>query len=270
MSWAGILRPGDEFCRVVRSRRAVLDTDRGPNLRRFYGTWSTRYHRFTTNLSSAQVVVRPVEPGQRAGDGIQCILHWVALEDIVRTGGGSVCQADGWPVDLWRAFTSQLHRLRGGSVGEKLLAYLHSDSDGDVPIVAEWRRLLSVQSPVWGSGSTVIGRGWIPVPAKLELPSQTSACIFSWSPSSFRFDSLKDALESEYARRASVDITNQAKYYLECILAKLHQVAFGANDALEDKAFERIPAFLELVNSFTDREVRRIASSALGPLDRFG
>ena len=264
IGWPSTLRFG------ARAPLATLSTDSGPTLKRFYGSWSSRYHRFTTNLSSAQVLVRPVEPGQAPGDGVRCILHWVKQEDTVRIDRGGVCQGDGWPVDLWRSFTATLRELRGRSIAERLRAYLHSDWDEDVPIVAEWRRLLQAKSPEGGPEALRIGSGWIPVPAKLERSSGASACILSWSPSSFRFDSLQEALESGYARRESVDLANQVKYYLECVLARLHRVTFGPNDSIEDREFERSAAFLELEDSFTDLEARRIVDPALGPLDRFG
>ena len=188
---------------------------------------------------------------------------------MVRTDRGSVCRGDGWPVDLWSGFTSVLDQLPGRSVCERLQTFLRSNLKEEVPIVAEWRRLLQDPSPGGGLRAKLLGTGWIPVPAKLELPFGTSACILSWSASPLRFDSLYDALESEYARRESVDLTNQAKYYMECILARLHGVTFGPNDSIEDKEFERTPVLLNLVNAFTELETRRIADPALGSLSHF-
>ena len=270
MSWAGLLRPGDAFCPARRSRLATLTSESGPALKRFFGAWSVRYHRFTTNLSSPRVVVRPVEPGQQPGEGLQCILHWVKREDMVRTDPGGVCQGDGWPAELWKTFTSSLDSLPGRSVSEKLRSFLESDLRADIPIVAEWRDLLQPLSGRRKTADAYLGWGWIPVPETLELPSGTSACILSWSPSPFRFDSLRLALESADARLGRPDLPNQARYYLECMLAKLHGVTFGADDAIEDKWFEHDSSVVGLANPFAELENQRIADPGLGRLDRFG
>src|SRR5579863_3661429 len=98
MSWAGILRPGDEFPSAARSQLAVLTAESGPPLRRHFGRWSGTYRRFTTNLTSAKIVVKALQSGQRPSSGILCVLHWVDRRNMVCSDKGGVCYGDGWPV----------------------------------------------------------------------------------------------------------------------------------------------------------------------------
>lgn len=215
MSWAGILRRGDEFCRPARSQLAVLDSADGPPLRRYYGAGSSRHRRFTSNLSSPNVRVRVGEPGTSRKGGIRCILHWVNRKDMLRIGPGGAGQGDGWPVELWRSFTSELDRLAGASVGEKLSSFVASGLKEDVPIVAEWRALLQRRVESDATRATHVGQGWIPVPARFETSARTSVRTLSWSPSRMRFGSLREDLESADARRLEPDLINQARYFLE-------------------------------------------------------
>ena len=267
MSWAGILRPRDEFSPSYRSRLAVLTADSGPRLRRYYGAWSGTYRRYTTNVSSPQLHVRALEPGERPGEGIQCILHWVRRNDMIRIGGGSVSHGDGWPEEVWKIFTSELDKLPPGSVCEKLRSFADSRMREDEPAVVEWRALLHGE-PVGGRVSTV-GRGWIPVPIRLDSAKGTSACVVSWSPRGPSFRSLHEALESHDPVLGGPNLTNQAKYYLECMLAKLHGVTFGPDDAIEDAQFEKSSAFVDLVESYATKERELISNPEFGRLDRY-
>ncbi len=270
MSWAGVLRPGDEFCRVVRSRLATLTGEAGAPLRRYLGTWSTRYRRYTTNLSSPRVTVRPVEPGARPGGGLQGILHWVERRDLLRTGRGGVCEADGWPAELWERFSARLDELPEGSVGEKLSWFLASTLESEVPIVSEWRARVLGGSVAGGGEGGSLGERWVPVPARLETSSGTSACILSWSPTPRAFVSPLAALEARGPAGETVDRVNQAKYYLECLLGRLHGVAFGHFDAVEDRSFAQIPEVAGLAEAYGVLERSRIADPRRGRLDRFG
>ena len=270
MSWAGLLRPGDEFCPAVRSRRATLTCESGLPLRRYYGGWSAKYRRFTTNLSSTRVVVRPIEPGETPGDGVQCLLHWVERQNMLRTGPGGVCSGDGWPVELWARFTARLEMLSGGSVAEKLRAFAQSDIDSNVPIVTEWRSLIHGTQPRGWARDSRTDRGWIPVPATIESPHGPGACIVSWSPSASVFQSLSEALDSREAKRGRVDLASQAAYYLECTLAEMHGVSFGPLDAIKDEAFEASPPVRALADSYRNLERQRIADPLRGHLNRLG
>jgi hypothetical protein len=270
MSWAGLLRPGDEFGPVLRSRLAVLTAAEGPLLHRFYGAWSARYRRFTTNLSSPHVTVRVGELSESGNERILCLLHWVPQRELLRVDPGGLCQSDGWPIELWQRFISEMNHLAGDSVCEKLENFADSDRQGDIPIVVEWRALIRGRGSPDRPRTGLLGRGWIPVPARLETPGGAKTCILSWSPRRTMFRSLTDALESEEARREQPDPVNQARYYLECMLSKLHGVTFGPYDAIEDNRFEGSPLVRKLASSYHELEKRRIADAAHGRLDSFG
>jgi hypothetical protein len=77
---------------------------------------------------------------------------------------------------------------------------------------------------------------------------------------------MSEAIASSEATQRP-DLVNQAKYYLECTLAKLHGVKFGKDDYIEDEAYERTTEVLEVGKSFRKLERERIAK--FGPLDRF-
>jgi hypothetical protein len=270
MSWAGLLRPGDSFCPTLRSRLATMTSEFGPPLKRYYGTWSAKYRRFCTNLSSPRIVVGVREPGDSPEEGIQCILHWVAREDMIRTDTGGVCHGDGWPTELWERFTARLDQLGSGSVGDKLRSYANSDVDSDIPIVEEWRALIQGRSPDTPSAEATIGEGWVPVPADLKTPARRRTCILSWSPSALRFQSLREALGSPEARARQLDLKNQAAYYLECQLARLHGVSFGSWDSIEDRWFEEAPQYGALADGYYALERGRIADPSKGRLDCLG
>ena len=97
MSWAGILRPGDEFTLAIKSQLAVITTttDSDITLGRYFGKWDNAYNRFTTNLASSKIKVRAIASDNKPGHGIQCIIHWVDQKDMIRSDKGSICQADG-------------------------------------------------------------------------------------------------------------------------------------------------------------------------------
>ena len=270
MSWLGVLRPGDEFSRPVRSRLAVLTAESGPTLARYYGTWSEKYRRFTTNVSSPRIAVRQLRTGQEPGPGLHCVLHWVKREDVARSGPGSVCQGDAWPPALWQGFLSALPRLPAGSIAEKLRDFAESDLLSDVPVVRQWRAWLHESAPEGDGSEPSTEYGLIPVPATLRTMRTTRACIVSWSPTTRRFRSLTEALESPEGLRRKPDLGNQARYYLECVLAKHHGVLFGTGDSVEDQRFEQTPEFQKIVNELTGSEIARLADPAYGRFDRFG
>ena len=75
------------------------------------------------------------------------------------------------------------------------------------------------------------------MPATLVSESRTSECIVSWAPRATFYRTLSEALSSSEASRRKPDLENQAKYYLECTLAKLHGVNFGPDDYIDDNAY---------------------------------
>jgi hypothetical protein len=292
MSWAGLLRPGDEFPPPRRSRLAVLTAAAGgAALKRYFGAWSTRYQRFTSNLTSPRIRVRVMPPpaGRRPtteGErGIECLVHWVDRRDVLRTDPKGICHSDGWPLALWEAFVSQIDDLPQGSVAKRLWSFAAAASstpqeERENPVVSEWRALLRGAPPLlFPPERSRLGVGWVPVPAILLTWSGAnkaveSHCILSWSPRPAGapiFRSLSEALSSsEKAPRREPDLQSQARYYLECDLAKLHGVRFGPDDLLEDEVFARTPEVLSLREKLTAAERDRIADPRFGPLDRFG
>lgn len=270
MSWAGVLRPGDEFSRPVRSRLAVLLSDSGPTLTRYYGTWSDRYRRFTTNVSSPHIAVLQLRTGHEPGPGLHCVLHWVKRADLLRTGPGSVSEADSWPKELWERFTSELGHLPPGTVAEKLRDFAESDLQNQAPVVRTWRSWLHAGEGEFDGSESTVEYGLVPVPATLRTMRTTRACIVSWSPTTRRFRSLTEALQSPDGQRRGPDLRNQARYYLECVLAKHHGVRFGTGDAVEDDRFEQTTEFQGLAGEMTRLELARLADPALGRFDRFG
>jgi hypothetical protein len=269
MSWAGILRPGDEFPRPVRSQLAVVSSETGSPLERYFGAWSEAYHRFTANLTTAKVRVRALKAGEEAGGGIWCVLHWVRREDMVGSGKGSVRAGDGWPKGLWDAFVSELDGLDGGTVAQKLQGFLRSDVLEENEAVSGWREEV-------GGGSvgrrSIFGTGWLPVPAELTTDDgDSNACVVSWSPGAGFHGSLSEALGSPEGGRTEPDEVNQAKYYAECMLGGLHGVRFDSpGDHLEDAAYALRPEVRRAWSLLGRLERRRIADPALGLLDRFG
>lgn len=270
MSWLGVLRPGDEFSRPVRSRLAVLTAESGPTLARYYGTWSERYRRFTTNVSSPRIAVRQLRTGQEPGPGLHCVLHWVKREDMVGSGPGSACRADAWPTELWQSFTSELSHLPAGTVAEKLRDFAESNLQEQVPIVKQWRAWLHGGEPRGEGSESSTEYGLIPVPATLRTMRTTRACIVSWSPTTRKFRSLSEALESPEGLRRKPDLRNQARYYLECVLAKHHGVRFGTGDSIEDDRFEQSSEYQEIVGGLMESESARLKDPAFGRFDRFG
>lgn len=270
MSWAGLLRPGDEFSPPVRSRVVALESTDPSSLQRSYGGWSTRYHRFTSNLSTPRLRVRVTTDRGAGGHGLQGILHWVRRADVERTGPGSVCHGDGWPEELWNRFLSNLDQLPGTSLAEKLEAFAHSTVQRDVPIVAEWRERLRDRDVSTPASGRLLGEGWIPVPAHLEGADGTAVCIVSWSASPFKFASLREALAAAPSLGKVLDPINQVRYYLECMLARLHGVAFGPSDQLADPWFESSPTVQRLEPEYYKSERARIADPRFGRLDARG
>jgi len=270
MSWAGLLRPGDPFPPALCSRLGTLTAESGPPLRRFFGSWSERYRRFTSNLSSAKMRVQTVEPGQRPDGGVQCVVHWVDSRAMRGLGRGSVCAGDGWPAELWRAFNSQIENLPPGSLAERLSSFRDSRLEERNPIVSGWRdairegRLRPSAEPLAHRG------GLIPVPATLVTEAGPTACIVSWDPRGQEFRSLSSAIKSPRAQSGPLDLESQARYYLECTLATLHGVRFGPYDAIEDEGFAHSRDVLRLENSLKGLEQERIADPKFGLLDRLG
>ena len=243
----------------------MLTAESGPSLTRYFGKWSGAYRRFTTNLSSAKLVVKALEPGRRPGDGIQCVLHWVDRRDMVSSDKGGVCVGDGWPVELWKVFISELDNLPEGTVAEKLRSFSESDVQEGNAMVVEWRgRLKAGTVTLPEGGRPAFGESWLPTPARLRTANGTTDCIVSWAPSARVYRSLSEAIASSEAKP---DLVSQARYYLECTLAKLHGVRFGNEDYIEDEAYERTPEILEVGRSMRKLERERIAK--LGPLSRF-
>ncbi len=269
MSWCGLLRAGDEFCSSERSQRVVLTSRTGPPLQRNYGAWSTRYRRFTANLSSPEIVVRPSD-GDPGGHGVEAILHWVRRADAVGSGPGTVCAGDAWPADLWRRFTEASDRLLPGGVAEQLAEYEFSTVDGSDPFVRAWRERLHGSPRTGPAGRSSREAGWLPVPARLEVGNGPSRCLVSWSPTSARFATVREALASEEGRAARPDLERQAEYHVECALGALHGVRFGAGDALGDPEYERTPIVARLLGSLRRREEDAIVDPARGRLDRRG
>lgn len=268
MSWAGLLRPGDEFATSYRSRRATVTTVAGPPLRRFYGGWSTRYRRFTSNLSSPHLRVTLATPDAPPSAGIDAIVHWVARRDLLASGPGSVAAGDGWPPALWAAFLACRDRLPPGSVGEQLRAFARASTPDEEPTVTAWRRLLRDGGDTDRDRAGPLGEGWLPVPAELESPDGPRVCIASWSPSPVRFESVTAALASDLAEQRGADVEQQARYYLECRLATLHGIRFSADDALADRAFEAGPTVRGLRATYASLEEGRIGDPSYGRLDR--
>lgn len=268
MSWAGLLRPGDEFPRARKSQLVVLTAKSEYPLKRYFGAWSGRYHRFTVNLTSAKILVRTMVDAQPIGNGIQSILHWVDRNDMLRSDKGGVCYGDGWPPELWNAFTSEIDHLPPGNVAEKLRNFANSTLQENNPIVSEWRARLQGGRIVSPARESMIKQAWIPVPVTLVTVSGLTACIFSWSPTATVFSSLGEALSSTEARQRSPDLQSQARYYLECDLARLHGVRFGPDDLIEDQRYVLTPEVLALREMFTAVERERIANPKFGSFNQ--
>jgi hypothetical protein len=269
MSWAGILRPGNEFAPAKKSQIAVITEVSGERVTRSLGNWNSSYRRFTTNFSSPELKVEAVHPGEKTGKGIQCILHWIERSDMIRSDEGGVCYGDGWPKELWDAFISEASTLAGETIAKKLRVFLDSDLKGENRMVAQWRSRVREGVLVPPNEQSEIDKSWLPVPAKLFLDDKESECIFSWSPGASFFHSLSEALASPEARQKKPDLSNQARYYLECTLAKLHGINFDdPNDFLEDRKYALCSEVKEIQDSFSKLELERI--SKFGRLDKFG
>ncbi len=271
MSWAGILRPGNEFTPAIKSQLSIITADSDVALHRYFGKWNSAYNRFTTNFTSSKINVRAIAPDEEPSDGIQCILHWVDQKDMIRSDKGSVCYGDGWPKELWDAFTSELDNLPEGTVAEKLRSFLDSNLQRESGFVSLWRKRLKNGRLVRFEEQEELDRYWLPVPATLVVDKMKTQCVFSWSPGALFYGSLSEALSSPEAIEKKPDYQNQAKYYLECVLAKLHGVKFAfPNDFLEDEEYANRPEVKALQGSFTQLEKKRISDRRFGRLDRFG
>ena len=270
MSWAGILRPGNEFTPAKKSKLAVLTTDSDIPFRRYFGKWDGVYNRFATNFTSSKIKVEAIAPNEEPSDGIQCILHWVDQKDMIRSDKGSVCYGDGWPKELWDLFTSQLDNLPQGTIAEKLREFLDSNLLEENRFVSLWRSRLRKGTLV-DEQKEDLDRYWLPVPATLIIDREKTQCIFSWSPGALFYESLSEALSSFEAIEKKSDYQNQAKYYLECVLGKLHGVKFDSqDDLLQDEEYAHRPEVKGLQDSFTQLERERISDRRFGRLDCFG
>ncbi|HZW56735.1 MAG TPA: hypothetical protein VFF30_10650 [Nitrososphaerales archaeon] len=137
-------------------------------------------------------------------------------------------------------------------------------------VVFQWRSRIKEGRTVPIAEQTAIDESWLPVPATLVSDGGTSKCILSWSPGATFYHSISDALASAEAASKKPDLANQAKYYLECTLARLHGVGFGPDDYIVDESFALTPEVQEIKGSFTKLELERIADARFGRLDRFG
>ena len=265
MSWAGIMRSGNEFPRAKKSELVVLRSE-GSTLKRYFGKWDYSFKRFATNLTSAKITVGVT--GEEGG--IQCILHWVDRKDMIRSDKGSVCQGDGWPSKLWDAFLSELPNLPSGTIAEKLSSFLDSNLKEENPLVSEWRRKVRNGKIVEPEKESIIDRSWVPVPASLIIGNKKTQCIFSWSPGAQFYPSISEALSSSEAIEKKPSLENQAKYYVECTLAALHGVRFGSDDYVEDMKYTFTDEVQRVQKDLVKLEQERIADRNLGFLDRFG
>lgn len=269
MSWAGLLRPRDAFALPARSRRVLLTAEDGGAVERYYGAWSARYRRFTSNLSTPKVRVRVLSGPRTPSPGVEALVHWVDRREFLRGGGRGVPAADGWPPDLWEAFLADHDRRPGASLAEKLHHFARLPEDGEPAIVRRWRRLLRGSAAGTVRSGSVAGLGWVPVPVRILDGRSRGFGFLSWSPSPLRCRSLSEAL----ARRGGpgpVDLDAQTRYYLEVALGRLHGVEFSGRDALLDPAFERSRPYRRLAPRPLRRERERIEDPALGRLDRRG
>jgi hypothetical protein len=270
MSWAGILRPGDEFPRATRSRLGLMTAVSGTALTRCFGPWSRRYRRFTTNLTSPRIRVELLEPGQAPGEGVQCVVHWVDRRYVLGTGPGTVCAGDGWPEQLWSAFIAKFDELPAGTVAEKLRHFATEVDDGSAPeALTEWRSRFRSGEPPRANGASTLGQGWVPIPADLVTPTGTSQCIISWAPTAATYTSLSEALAKPVGLEQPPDLASQARYYVECTLAKLHGVRFGPHDWIEDESFAKRPEVEEATPRLQPFEEEHIASPEFGRLDTY-
>ncbi len=262
MSWVGCRRPGDRFPRAHRSGLATLRSGSGPPLQRQFGAWSAAYRRFTLNLSSPQVVVRTTETRAAPGAGPVAVVHWISRHDLLRTDRGGACRGDGWPMPLWERFVSRRASLPGAGVGEQLRAYAESGWDEAVPVIAQWRRWVRGDPP--RTPALPATAGWLPLPARIETPEGPGVGIVSWSPYPLRFGSLREALASPEAAALGVDAAAQARYYIECRLARLHGVRFGRYDSVVDRAYERRVRVRRLAIDLETEERSRARGEAAG------
>jgi hypothetical protein len=141
---------------------------------------------------------------------------------MLGTGPGTVCAGDGWPEQIWSAFIAKLDDLPPGTVAEKLRHFATKvDEAGEPKVVTEWRsRFRSGELPRANQAST-LGAGWLPLPADLVTPNGTSQCIISWAPTAATYTSLSEALATLVGPHQIPDLASQARYYVECTLAKL-------------------------------------------------
>jgi hypothetical protein len=270
MSWAGILRPGDQFPLPTKSRLGVMTAVSGPALTRCFGPWSRRYGRFTTNLTSPRIRVELMEPGHVPGEGVQCVVHWVDRRHLLGTGPGTVCAGDGWPEQLWSAFIAMLDDLPPGTMAEKLRYFAtEADEAGEPEVLTEWRSRFRSGEPPQVNGASTLGQGWVPVPVDLVTPNGISQCIISWAPTAATYTSLSEALATPVGQQQSPDLASQATYYVECTLAKLHGVRFGPHDWIEDESFARRTEVEDATRRLQRFEEEHIASHDFGRLDAY-
>lgn len=263
MSWVGLLRAGNEFPRSAISRRGVMTPTSAAPLKRCFGLWSDRHGRFVSNLSTPKLTVRILEEGEETEQGVQCIVHWVDRGAFLNTGPNSVCAGDGWPVDLWNSILSEVRT--SASLAEGVYALLAEPASRDSASVREWR------SAVDGTSESVTApSGWLPVAVELVNARTSTACFLSYAPGAPFVASLSDAMQMAGSVGRSVDRRAQAIYYLECTLAQLHGVQFGADDFLRDAEFETSSEVRGLRSEFLGRENRYLASPGYGILGNRG
>jgi hypothetical protein len=265
LSWSGLQRPGDPFPFPGRTRRAVISDRFGAPLLRQYAAWASRYRRFVANVSSARVVV---DLAASRPTGVQCFVHWVARSAILGTEGGSVCVADGWPPDLWRALLDAAPPAQGRPVAEGLRELLDHERSAEDPLVSAWRELMRGR-PV-DAAPAELRSGWLPAPVPLDGSADSTAALMSWSPGGPRFDSLTEAVASLEGRRWGLDLSAQARYHAECRLGSLHGIEFGACDRLPDPEFEGTEVFRRVWAELAPVEQIALGDPLRGRLDRLG
>jgi hypothetical protein len=243
----------------------------GTDLERHFGQWSTRYRRYTSNLTSPRIHVRVLADGEEPTAGIQCIVHWVPRAAMLSTGAGSICQGDGWPVALWRQLTSRIHGRGEATIAARLRALAMDTADTSDDPVTAWRVAITRGEVDTTSAERAFEGRWIPVPADLSVGEERSACIVSWSPTAPFFPSLSEAIRSgTRSNGQQVDLLSQAAYYLECTLATLHGVRFGADDHILDRQYEGTPELAQMRPLFQARELQYVQNSAFGNLSQHG
>lgn len=248
----------------IISRRAVMIAESRATLVRYFGRWSEQYQRFTTNLSTSRFSVRVLGADEASLPGIECVVHWVDRDAMFSTGEQSVCRSDGWSIELWQRLMAILQQGGDRAIALGLQALATSPTPGEGAIVAMWRAAIAGESGYWPDD--YLPSALLPVPRPLVLGDVVTACVVSCSPNARVFPSLSDAIGRQTTEGRRLDRENQARYYLECTLSRLHGVRFGPDDYIIDEQFEATPEVQRLTPAYTARERSLIADPSLGNL----